>query len=71
MKKQDSAVDPSTAWQERLLAQSVERFQAATGLAAELLPDPYGAAARGPGHLAITTTEGLPPRIYRPLVRKV
>ena len=71
VKKQDSAVDPSTAWQERLLAQAVERFQAATGLAAELLPDPYGAAARGPGRLAITTTEGLPPRIYRPLVRKV
>ena len=71
MKKQDAAADLSRAWQERLLVQAVERFQGATGLAAELLPDPYGTAANGPGRLAITTAEGLPPRLYLPLVRKV
>ena len=71
MKKQDGAADLLLVWQERLLDQAVDAFRAATGLAAELLPDPYGAAARGPGRLAITTAEGLPPRIYRPLVRKV
>ncbi len=71
MKKHDAAVDLSRAWQERLLAQAVERFQGATGLAAELLPDAHGTAANGPGRLAITTAEGQPPRLYRPLVRKV
>lgn len=71
VKKLDAAADLSRAWQERLLVQAVERFQGATGLAAELLPDPCGTAANGPGRLAITTAEGLPPRLYLPLVRKV
>lgn len=71
VKKSDAAVDLSRAWQERLLVQAVERFQGATGLAAELLPDPYGTVANGPGRLAITTAEGQPPRLYRPLLRKV
>ena len=71
VKKPDAAVGLARAWQEQLLAQAVERFQGATGLAAELLPDPYGTAANGPWRLAITTAEGQPPRLYRPLVRKV
>lgn len=71
MKKQDGAEDLPLAWQERLLAQASDAFRAATGLAAELLPDPYAEAASEPGRLAITTAEGLPPRLYRPLVRKV
>lgn len=64
-------MDAAGAWQERLLAQAADRFRAATGLATELVSDPYEEASTGLGRLAITTNEGQPPRLYRPLVRKV
>lgn len=50
-------MDAAGAWQERLLAQAADRFRAATGLAAELVSDPYEEAATGLGRLAITTNE--------------
>ncbi len=71
VKKPDGPTDAAGAWQERLLAQAAGRFQAGTGLAAELVPDPCGESATGLGRLAITTHAGRPPRLYRPLVRKV
>jgi hypothetical protein len=71
VKKTDGSMDAAVAWQEQLLVQAAERFRAATGLAAELVPDPCEQTATGLGHLAITTNEGRPPRHYLPLVRKV
>lgn len=71
MKKPDPTTDLPGAWRERLLSQAVDRFRAVTGLAAELVRDPGEDGAPGLGRLAITTDERLPPRLYRPMVRKV
>ena len=54
-----------------LVEQAVGAFCAATGLALDHLPDPHGATGDAVGRLALTTTEGVAPRLYKPLVRRV
>jgi len=54
-----------------LLEQVVEAFQASTGLQLELLPSPSAGDDGTAWRLALTAEQGVPPRLYRPLVRSI